>query len=304
MRVGILGRTDWLVQSAETLAAAGHRIAFVQTCPAEAHYTAGEAEFEALAGRLGAPFLCEPSIRRSQDLWRRAPADVCVSLNWPTLIPEAAMTAFPHGILNAHAGDLPRYRGNACPNWSILNFETHVGLTIHRMTAELDAGPWLCKARMAIDETTYVGEVYDWLATAIPAAFVEALAALGTVGFRAQDPAIRPLRAFPRRPEDARIDWRAPTRRILALIRASAHPFDGAFTLLEGTETIRIFRARAHVPDYDFLAVPGQVCLSLHGNPVIATGDGMVEVEDCASAAGGPDETKRRILRSLRHRLV
>lgn len=55
MRVGLLGRTDWLLATAEALAAAGHRIAFVQTCAAEPHYTAGEADFAALAARHGAP---------------------------------------------------------------------------------------------------------------------------------------------------------------------------------------------------------------------------------------------------------
>lgn len=304
MRVGLLGRTDWLLATAEALAAAGHRIAFVQTCPAEPHYTAGEADFAALAARHGAPYLSNGSIRRSDPFRAAAGAEVCVSLNWPTLIPEAAMAAFPHGILNAHAGDLPRYRGNACPNWAILNFESHVGLTIHRMTAELDAGPWLCQTRLPIDETTYVGDIYDWLATAIPAAFVAALDRLATDGYRPQDPAVRPLRAFPRRPEDARIDWRAPVRQVLALVRASSRPFDGAFTLLEGHETIRIFRARPYLPDFDYLAVPGQVCLSAGGNPVIAAGDGMAEIEDCASAAGGHPDTSRLILKSLRHRLV
>lgn len=304
MRIGILGRTDWLLHSAEALADAGHQIAFVQTCAAEAHYAAGAEAFADLADRLGVPYLCERSVHRSLAFWRAASADVCISLNWPTLIPDAAMAAFAHGILNAHAGDLPRYRGNACPNWAILNFETRVGLTIHRMTAALDSGPYLYKTFLPIGEETYIGDIYDWLGGAIPDAFVEAVARIGTSGFQEQDPAIRPLRAFPRRPEDARIDWRGPTRQVLALVRASSRPFDGAFTTLDGGDIVRVYRARAFVPDWDILAVPGQVCLSNAGSPVIATADGMVEIEDCASGAGGADETMRAILGSLRNRLV
>lgn len=304
MRIGILGRTDWLVRSAEALAGAGHQIAFVQTCAAEAHYAAGAEAFADLAGRLGAPFLFERSVLKSQAFWRAASADVCVSLNWPTLIPVGAMAAFPHGILNAHAGDLPRYRGNACPNWAILNFETRVGLTIHKMVAALDSGPYLYKTFLPIGEDTYIGDIHDWLGAAIPEAFVEAVGRIGTSGFLEQDSAIRPLRAFPRRPADARIDWRCPTRQVLALVRASSLPFDGAFTTLEGSDIVRVYRAREFHPDCDVLAVPGQVCLSNAGNPVIATADGMVEIEHCSSAAGGSDETRRAILRSLRNRLV
>ena len=214
------------------------------------------------------------------------------------------MDAFEHGILNAHAGDLPRYRGNACPNWAILNFEACVGLTVHRMTEELDSGPFLVKTHFPLNEETYIGDIYAWLQTAIPLAFVEALDRLSGPGFVQQDATVRPLRAYPRRPEDARIDWRAKTREILALVRASSRPFEGATTTIEGREIVRVFRASRFFPEFDFLAVPGQVCLANDGNPVIATGDGMIEIEECASPAGGSEPTKRAILRSLRNRLV
>jgi methionyl-tRNA formyltransferase len=304
MRIGVLGRTSWLIASAEAVAAAGHDISFVQTCAPESYYQTDALEYEALAKRHGAPFLSEPSIRKAMEFWRSSGTEACISLNWPTLIPEAALGVFVHGILNAHAGDLPRYRGNACPNWAILNFEARVGLTIHRMTKELDAGPCLYKTHMPLDEETYIGDIYAWLAAAIPLAFVAAIDRLSGPDVLPANADVRPLRAFPRRPEDARIDWRAPTRAILALVRASSHPFDGAITALEGQEIIRVFRATRFLPDFDFLAVPGQVCLSNRGNPVIATGDGMVEIEECSSSSGGSEETKRAMLRSLRNRLL
>ena len=303
MRIGVLGRTNWLIRSAEMVAAAGHEISFVQTCPPEAYYRTDAAEFETLAKRHGAIFLSEPSVRKSLEFWKSTGTDTCISLNWPTLIPRDALDVFEHGILNAHAGDLPRYRGNACPNWAILNFEARVGLTVHRMTEELNSGPCLYKTHLPLNEETYIGDIYAWLQKAIPLAFVEAIDRLSGPGFLQQDADVRPLRAFPRRPEDARIDWRATTREILALVRASSHPFEGAATTLEGREIIRVFRATRFLPEFDFLAVPGQVCLSNDGNPVIATGDGMMEIEECASSLGGSEETKRTILRSLRNRL-
>ena len=304
MRIGVLGRTNWLVRSADMVAAAGHEISFVQTRSPELHYVTDASDYEKLAERHGAAFLAETSIRKSLEVWKSTRTEACISLNWPTLIHKDALGVFEHGILNAHAGDLPRYRGNACPNWAILNFEEQVGLTIHRMTEELDAGPCLHKTHFTLDDETYISDIYEWLETAIPTAFVEALERLSGSGYLKQDVSVRPLRAFPRRPEDARIDWRADTREVLALVRASSHPFEGAATSLEGREMIRVFRAKRFLPDFDFLAVPGQVCLSNDGNPVVATGDGMVEIEECASATGTSEPTKRSILRSLRHRLV
>ena len=54
------------------------------------------------------------------DAVKKARADIAVSINWPTLIRGKALAAFSYGILNAHTGDLPRYRGNACANWAII----------------------------------------------------------------------------------------------------------------------------------------------------------------------------------------
>jgi methionyl-tRNA formyltransferase len=124
-------------------------------------------------------------------------------------------------------------------------------------------------------------------------------------GFTPQDPTVRPLRTFPRRPEDARIDWRAKTADIFALIRASSHPFDGAFCTLEGdpNEKIVVFAAQPHVSEDDFMAMPGQVCFAVEGDPVIATGDGLLRLTDCRLNGQDAASSKKRITQSLRHRL-
>jgi UDP-4-amino-4-deoxy-L-arabinose formyltransferase/UDP-glucuronic acid dehydrogenase (UDP-4-keto-hexauronic acid decarboxylating) len=303
LRVGVIGRTGMLLRSARAIASAGYTLSFVQTCRPEPHYDVGIAEFRELAESTGATFFESARIGATAAALAETATDVAISVNWPTLISGDAHTLFRHGILNAHAGDLPRYRGNACPNWAILAFESEVGLTIHRMTAELDAGPWLYRTHLSIDETTYIGDVYRWLEETIPDAFVAALGRLTAGGFVDQSAATRPLRAFPRRPEDGRIEWREPARNVIALIRASSHPFAGAFTCLEGRDEIRIWRAERFMPDFDHLAVPGQVCLGVDGDPVVAAGDGLVRITECTAEGRGSAATKATILGSLRNRL-
>ena len=45
------------------------------------------------------------------------------------------ISIFTLGILNAHGGDLPRYRGNACQAWAIINGEekTYVGYSLKKI---------------------------------------------------------------------------------------------------------------------------------------------------------------------------
>ena len=80
-------------------------------------------------------------------------------MNWLTMIAQSTLALFPWGVLNAHAGDLPRFRGNACPNWAILNGEPLVGLCIHEMIPELDAGPVLLRAHFPLSDDIYISDV-------------------------------------------------------------------------------------------------------------------------------------------------
>jgi methionyl-tRNA formyltransferase len=305
VRIGVIGRSRLLLEAAAQVSRNGHQISFVHTCEAADYYDVGPDDFERLAIEHQAPFSCGKGTRGQLAALKATATDVAISVNWPTLLPPDLLCLFPYGILNAHAGDLPRYRGNACPNWALLNFERRIGVTIHRMVEDVDAGPILDKDFLEVGEETYIGDVYAWLEECVPRLFARSIEKLPTVGFVAQDESIRPLRTFPRRPEDSRINWNDGTRRILALVRASSRPFPGAFTHLEGREKIHILRAREFSPDYDFLAVPGQVCLrSPNGNPVVATGEGMIEIEECACEGYSEIEALRMVGKSLRARLI
>lgn len=305
MRVGIIGRSELLLNSAKAVAEAGHEIAFVYTCKSEAYYSAHEDDFAAFAKSHAAPFYCDVHIAARAKELKALGAEIAISVNWLTLLKDEVLTLFPHGVLNAHMGDLPRFRGNACPNWAMLMGEERVGLSVHQMVEALDAGPVACKAFLPLTEQTYIADVYAWAAEMTPTLFVQALAELR---FEEQDAGVVPLRCFPRRAEDARINWKASVRDVLALVRASSVPLDGAFTTLEGGMVVRVWRAARFEPGVDFMAVPGQVCLMDEGCPVIAAGDGMVKIEQCSSEDGDEviDDAMTKVLigRSLRNRLV
>jgi methionyl-tRNA formyltransferase len=297
VRVGLIGRTHWLRDAGLLALERGHEIAFLATAPASSDARVGVEELRQFAEARQIPFSDDVRVGRLS-----LEADICLSVNWTTVLRQSFLDRFPHGVLNAHAGDLPRYRGNATLNWAILNQEEEACLTVHRMVEALDAGPIALQRRRPIAPDDDMTSLSSWLDEVIPAALVEALDGIadGTLQFTEQSTAIRPLRVYPRKPEDSRIDWRASAESIVRLVRASSPPFSGALTQTELGQQIVIFRAAVHHPDHDFLAVPGQVCYSVGGNPVIATGDGMVEIVECAQG----EDAKKAILSSLRNRLV
>lgn len=66
------------------------------------------------------------------------------------------------GCVNLHCGLLPDYKGAPPGFWELRNGEREVGVTVHRVTAELDAGPILAQGRAALDPVP-AGDVMAYL---------------------------------------------------------------------------------------------------------------------------------------------
>lgn len=272
MRVAVLGRTHWLRDAARRLLEAGHDLTLVATAPGAPEYRADEEDFRALAAHVDATF----ALNEIPD----TDAELAVSVNWPRLLTGEVIERFPRGIVNAHAGDLPRYRGNAAPNWAIINGEHEVVLTFHLMDESLDSGPVLGKYRYPLGARTTIGDVYAWLDTAIPQGFVDVVGGLeaGTLEARPQptDPALA-LRVPPRRPEDSELDWERGAAELDRLVRASSEPFAGAFSYLEG-ERITVWRARPDAARAD--RAVGELLEPRPDGVPVATGDGLLVLEE------------------------
>jgi methionyl-tRNA formyltransferase len=303
MRIAILGRTHWLINATQALQAAGHQIVLVASTAPAPEYQAGIREFEAIAREAGAPFFNSPEGNSPEFIaaLSASGAEIGISVNWPKLIRAGTCEALRHGILNAHAGDLPRYRGNACPNWAILNGESHVGLCVHAMDPnEIDAGPVFARDRFALDDIADISDVYAWLDKAIPALFVRAVERAAEPGFLPDDQkasGVRPLRCYPRRPEDARIDWTRDAVDVGRLVRASTRPFAGAFTFLDGDKRVTIWRARVEEMAGDVNAVPGQLLGRSDAGVLVACGRGVINILDATVDGGGrlPSLSQHRV---------
>ena len=291
MRFAALGRTHWLYDAARAAVEQGHELVLVGTAPAAPEYRRGVDDFEALARGLGRPFFCDRSAERHLDAIEATGAEVAISVNWPVLLPGAVLDAFPHGVLNAHAGDLPRYRGNAAPNWAILEGDDKVVLSVHRMSAGLDEGPVLARASYPLGDRGTIADIYAFLDEAVPRLFVALLDELeaGTAPSPLPlDPEAVPVRGLPRLPVDSLIDWSLSAPEIDRLVRASSEPFAGAYTYLQG-KRLTVWRARPESLPYPHLGAPGQVAWLRReaGETAILTGHGVLVLEEVETARHG-----------------
>ena len=310
MKIAIIGRSEVLYESAKALIKASHEVVLIITAKEAPEYTKSLADFRELANSLKAEFVHAPNMASTtvvlDALHRAGPIDIGVSYNFTGMIPQNIIDLFSMGILNAHGGDLPRYRGNACQAWAILNGEKKIGLCIHRMIGdELDSGDILARTYLPIDINSTIGQAMDWIASSTPGLFVDALEQLRrdpsfVLERQSKDPALA-LRCYPRLPADGRIDWRKPAFEVLRLINASGKPYSGAFCDFEGQKLV-VWRADLVEDDEVFCAVPGQV--TALGDGVVEVACGMGKVRILEAEVDGRSEGPRTWIQSIRKRLT
>jgi len=139
------------------------------------------------------------------------------------------------GALNMHGSLLPKYRGRAPIHWAIIAGETATGASLHYMVEKPDAGALVDQQSVPILENDTALDVSFKVAQAAELVLRRSLPRLIDGSAQAQPLDLSAGSYFGRRrPEDGRIDWRQPARRIHDLVRAVAPPFPGAFTDVNG----------------------------------------------------------------------
>ncbi|GIV33637.1 MAG: formyl transferase [Chitinophagales bacterium] len=310
MRIAIIGRTETLYESALKLLEAGHEIPLIITAKEAPEYKIGASGFKELAERIGARYLCSTLFNQQviEEVKRSLPLDLGISMNYPTIINQEAIDLFKLGILNAHGGDLPRYRGNACQAWAIINGESRIGLCIHKMDGlHLDAGDIIVRDYFPVSVHTKIGQCYKWFQERIPDMFLEAVTLLqNNPHYYLQKQSTRPedaLRCYPRNPEDGRIDWKQTNIEILRLINASSEPYPGAFCTYKEDKLI-IWDAELYEDKENYLAVPGQIAEidKKAGHVIVICGKGKLKVNE-VSFANQHRIKPAQVIHSIRERL-
>ena len=288
MKIAIIGRSELLYNTIELLLEKGYEIPLIITSKEAPEYKKTSADYENLALKINATYILTSKIN-SEDTMSQIKSlgliDIAVSVNYSSVISKEIIDLFPLGILNAHAGDLPRFRGNACQAWAIINGEDSVGLCIHRMIGgELDSGDIIVKSYLPININTRIAKTFDWIENEIPKLILNAIIKISKAPTSFEVQSKNPedaLRTYPRIPSDGKINWNLSSESIVRLINASSEPFSGAFTIYD-EEKLIIWRGKLYDDNENYLAIPGQISKidKNSGSIVVITGDGKIEIDE------------------------
>jgi methionyl-tRNA formyltransferase len=101
--------------------------------------------------------------------------DLVVCMGFPWKIPPDALAVPRLGWLNGHPSLLPRHRGPLPVAWAIREGDEEIGITFHRMDADLDTGPIVAQRRYTVGELQPPDSFYLEFGPTVGEALAEAL---------------------------------------------------------------------------------------------------------------------------------
>ncbi len=207
--------------------------------------------------------------------WLAAEApDLVITAAFGRLLPPALLALPAIGCINLHASYLPYYRGAAPIHRAVIEGVSYSGVSIIKMSPELDAGDIIMQEKEDISPLDTAGMLHDRLAergASLLLRSVNALAA-GRASAQPQEHA-KATYAPPLGPEDERLNWNSSSAQIYNRIRG-LNPWPGAYTTFQG-KRLKIWRAAfpGAVAEEGPKKMPGEILSVGDRSLTVATAD-------------------------------
>lgn len=199
-------------------------------------------------------------------------AELIIVVAFGKILPKEILESVKYGCINIHASLLPKLRGAAPIQWSILNGESVTGVTSMQMDIGLDTGDMLVKKSVEITENMNAGELHDALSVLGANVLTETIDLLkeGNLNPQKQDDALSSYASMLSK-ELCPIDFSDTAQNIHNKIRG-LYPWPVAVTKLNG-KVLKVQESR--LSDITTEKKAGTV-ISLDGGICVACGDGKV----------------------------
>ena len=295
MRVVFMGTPDFAVPSLQKLLDAGFEVCAVYTQPDKPKGRGHKLQappVKELALQHEIPVFQPTSLRKEevqQELQSFQP-DVIVVVAYGKILPKAVLDLPRLGCINVHGSLLPKYRGAAPIQWTVINGDGTGGVTTMFMGEGLDTGDMLLKAETPVGAEETAGQLFDRLKDLGADLLLETLEKLeqGT------------LTPVPQNEEDAThapmlskelsvIDWSKPARELHNLIRG-LNPWPSAYSYLDGKK-LKIHASRV-------VEGSGEVgkAFAKDGNLLVYCGEDALELTEIQTENGKRMDGKSYLL--------
>ena len=167
--------------------------------------------------------------------------ELVVVVAYGKILPAEVLAVPRRGCLNVHASLLPKYRGAAPIQWSVIRGEKETGVTLMRMDIGMDTGDMLAKRSLAIPEDMTAGELHDTLSPLGAQLLSEGLERFDSLTPQKQNESLATMAPMLSK-ETGRVDFNAGARVVRDLVRG-CDPWPSAHTTF-GEQPLKLFGAK------------------------------------------------------------
>ena len=238
------------------------------------------------ADELGISMYQPDSLRTDEayETVKSVEPDLIITAAYGKILPQRMLDIPKYGCINVHASLLPKYRGAAPVQYSIVDGNDVTGVTIMKMDAGMDTGDILTQKEVAIDINDTTDTLMAKLADTGRDLLLETLEDYveGKITPVKQDESKVTLTSQVK-PEDGILDWKNTARQIHDRIRAFS-TWPGCSTTFNG-KRMKIYATELE-EDSSEDAKPGEVTFAGKGKLKVRCGKGSVFILELQSEGG------------------
>ena len=278
MKIVYMGTPDFAVPALEKICEQGWDVPLVVTKPdrpASRGHKIQQCDVKKKALELGLAVESPEKVKNNPQFTaqlREIDPDFIVVAAYGKILPKEILEIPRYGCINIHGSLLPKYRGAAPIQRSVLAGDPVSGVTIMYMAEECDAGDMLAQREISIEGKTSE-QVFEELSVLGAALLIECLPEIisGKLKGVPQDPALATHAAMIAK-EEGRIDWTRGAKALESHV-LGMYSWPIAFTALDG-EVFKIHEAKA--TDRKTRSAPGTVVSAGREGIGVSCGDGFV----------------------------
>ena len=168
-KIVFMGTPMFAVPILKSLYQNGYSISNVYTQPpqkSQRGYKINKSPIQGIAETLNLEFRTPKSLKENKqeyDFFKKIDADIAIVVAYGQIIPKEFLNLTKKGFINIHASLLPKWRGAAPIQRSIMSLDKETGISFMKIVEELDTGPVCNSYKMNLDDNLNASNLADEL---------------------------------------------------------------------------------------------------------------------------------------------
>ena len=168
-KIVFMGTPMFAVPILKSLYQNGYPISNVYTQPpqkSQRGYKINKSPIQGIAETLNLEFRTPKSLKENKeeyDFFKKIDADIAIVVAYGQIIPKEFLNLTKKGFINIHASLLPKWRGAAPIQRSIMSLDKETGISFMKIVEELDTGPVCNSYKMNLNNNLNASNIADEL---------------------------------------------------------------------------------------------------------------------------------------------